>query len=405
MKSSIFLVMLLISYSIIASEQDELVFATYNSPPYQYVDSNIIKGTTVSTVQCIFHKLNQKTTLSFYPLKRALRELSKNNIDGVFPVHANDKTNRKHSSPISIEKWYWLTNFPLEERNTLDVLSNKTIAVVNGSPAHEWLLETNLTIDTLITTRAQLLKMFITGKVDAIIIDDNEAYRDLQFHRKIESLEHYWRFIKFESHHLIFSDQVMVNNPKLIDKFNEKIPVCNPLSLKLSLNEKQVLKKYLTPYLSTLYNYLTSAPSITELKEVFTAVELDGIDVQWQSEAKNREGILYNFVYKSALSQFLINLQNSSSTAITEIIAIDSDGYTIGLSKITTDLYQGDEAKFLNTYPGGPGSIYISDINYDESTQIFQSQVSFSVPKEISSLGVITFGVNVEKIIKYHDLN
>ena len=173
----------------------------------------------------------------------------------------------------------------------------------------------------------------------------------------------------------------------------------------MSLNEKQVLKKYLTPYLSKLYNYLTSAPSITELKEVFTAVELDGIDVQWQSEAKNREGILYNFVYKSALSQFLINLQNSSSTAITEIIAIDSDGYTIGLSKVTTDLYQGDEAKFLNTYPGGPGSIYISDINYDESTQIFQSQVSFSVPKEISSLGVITFGVNVEKIIKYHDLN
>ena len=48
---------------------------------------------------------------------------------------------------------------------------------------------------------------------------------------------------------------------------------------------------------------------------------------------------------------------------------------------------------------------YISDISYDESTQVFQSQVSFSVPEEISALGVVTFGVNVEKIIKYHNLN
>ena len=109
-------------------------------------------------------------------------------------------------------------------------------------------------------------------------------------------------------------------------------------------------------------------------------------------------------IMASDAAKRLLELQKSQAYFF-EIFLMDDQGANVAMTNKTSDYWQGDEAKFLNTYPGGPGSIYISDINYDESTQIFQSQVSFSVPKEISSLGVITFGVNVEKIIKYHDLN
>lgn len=112
-----------------------------------------------------------------------------------------------------------------------------------------------------------------------------------------------------------------------------------------------------------------------------------------------QQGALYNFIHDSKLSQFLTHLQSSSKGKITEIIAIDTEGFTIALSQNTTDLYQGDEAKFLNTFPGGLDSVYISDIKYDESTQTFQSQVSFTLPKSIMPIGVVTFGVNIEKVI------
>jgi hypothetical protein len=386
--------------SAMAYKRAEFAFATYNAPPYQYVEDEVIKGVTVSTVRCIFHKLNKKISVGFFPLKRALRELDKNAIDGVFPVRPLSQSNKNISSPVSIEKWYWLTNFYLGDDAIIETLNSKLIGVINGSPAHEWLLEKKLTLAAVVTTRKQLLNMYIAGRVDAIIIDGSEVFQDFDFHRKIDSTDHFWRFIKFDSHHFAFSDEVVMKHPNLRTEFNSHISACSPISLKLSQHEKTELKNYLATYLSDLSEFIDSSPSIRKLEDNFEEPDFKNIDTQWVSEKNKLAGPLYDLIKNSKLSDFLADLQEKSQGAITEIIAIDTNGYTIALSKITTDLYQGDEAQFLNTYPGGANSIYIGDITYDESTQTFQSQVSFTLPTATSSLGVITFGVDVERIIQ-----
>ncbi|MBU2870592.1 transporter substrate-binding domain-containing protein [Colwellia sp. E2M01] len=421
MKGRFLITTTLLLNSVVVAKPAEFLLATYNAPPYQYIENKVIKGITVSTVQCIFHKLNRKIEIDFYPLKRSLRELKRNNISGVFPITSDDKKNVNSTSPISIEKWYWLTNFQLTDQVTTKTFSKKLIGAVNGSPAHDWLLKNKLDVGIAVTTREQLLNMFIAGRVDAIIIDDNEANRDIEFHQMIRSVEHNWRFIKFESHHFAFSDNAVRENRDIINQFNNNISSCNPLSLKLSYNEKQLLINYLAPYLNKLSHFLNKARSPAKLTDIFSTEQLKTIDKTWDKEVKTQSGSLYNSINNSELSVFLSKLQKSSLDAITEIIAIDDEGYTIALSSITSDLYQGDEPQFLNTFPGGPNTFYIGDIKYDASTHTFQSQVSFAlnykkldklndnvkeaVVTSNSTVAVVTFGVNVEKVIQEHNNN
>ena len=398
MKFSIFciIIFLLIS-STIASEWPKLTIGTYSSPPYQYIEKNIITGESVYTVQCIFHKLKREAIFDFYPLKRALHELKSNNIDGVFPVHSPDTARHSHTAPISIEKWYWLTNFPMNENPVIP--DDKKIGAVNGSPAYFWLLENNYRIDTIVTTKAQLLQMFKVGRLDAIIIDDNDTNRDIEFHKSIEYVLPYWSFIKFEPHLLVFSNDSLLNYPNLLIEFNEKISACKPVSLEVSNSEKRMLQEYLKTYMVQLSNFLHSHSPLPRLKDSFFEESEKEIDDRWVKEAINSEGTLYDFVIKSKLGTFLANLQEKSNGGISEILIMDSDGYAVALSQTTTDLYQGDEQKFFKTFPHGKNSAFVSDIIYDASTRTYQSQVSFCLSDEISPIGVVTFGVNVEKIL------
>ena len=348
-------------------------------------------------MQCIFHKLKREAIFDIYPLKRALHELKGNNIDGVFPVHSPDTARHNHTAPISIEKWYWLTNFPMNKNPV--ILDDKKIGAVNGSPAYFWLLKNNSRIDTIVTTKAQLLQMFKVGRLDAIVIDDNDTNRDIEFHNSIESVLPYWSFIKFEPHHLVFSSDSLIHYPNLLTEFNEKISACKPVSLEISNSEKRILQEYLKTYMVQLSNFLHTHSPLPRLKDSFVEGSEKEIDAKWMKEAIKSEGALYDFVIKSKLGTFLANLQERSNGGISEILIMDSDGYAVALSQPTTDLYQGDEQKFFKTFPHGKNSTFISDIIYDDSTRTYQSQVSFSLSNEISPIGVVTFGVNVEKIL------
>ena len=85
---------------------------------------------------------------------------------------------------------------------------------------------------------------------------------------------------------------------------------------------------------------------------------------------------------------------------ITEIFVMDARGLNVAQSDVTSDYWQGDEAKWQDTFSKGPGAVHISEVEEDESTQTFQSQVSMSVtdPADGSVIGAITVGVNVEML-------
>ncbi|MEM1385801.1 MAG: hypothetical protein AAF713_05755 [Pseudomonadota bacterium] len=97
-------------------------------------------------------------------------------------------------------------------------------------------------------------------------------------------------------------------------------------------------------------------------------------------------------------SVILRDRRESSSGVITEIIVMDQHGLNVAISDPTSDFFQGDEAKYLETYLKGPGSVHVSELEFDESTQLVQTQVSLSVtdPDSGDVIGAVTFGVNLE---------
>ena len=79
---------------------------------------------------------------------------------------------------------------------------------------------------------------------------------------------------------------------------------------------------------------------------------------------------------------------------------MDGRGLNVAASDATSDYWQGDEEKFTETYGKGAGGILVGDIEYDESTQTYQGQVSLAIadPETGAVIGAVTVGLNAEKL-------
>jgi hypothetical protein len=126
--------------------------------------------------------------------------------------------------------------------------------------------------------------------------------------------------------------------------------------------------------------------------------EIDKMDKQWRSETSAGSGKLINEVLGNELSKYLSGVKSDGVGVYTEIFVMDNKGLNVGQSDVTSDYWQGDEAKWKKTYLAGAGSMLIDEVEFDESTQTFQSQLSLSVvdPATNEVIGAVTIGVNVE---------
>lgn len=82
-----------------------------------------------------------------------------------------------------------------------------------------------------------------------------------------------------------------------------------------------------------------------------------------------------------------------------EIFVMDNQGANVAMTDKTSDYWQGDEAKFQKSYNGGAGAVYISNVEFDDSTQAYLVHVSVPVKDGGKTIGAITIGVDVDKVI------
>lgn len=131
------------------------------------------------------------------------------------------------------------------------------------------------------------------------------------------------------------------------------------------------------------------------------AATIDKLDKQWRAEAKaGGKGPLIDGVLSNALSKHLTKVQADSDGLYLEIFVMDDKGLNVGQSTITTDYWQGDEAKWQKTFSVGPDAVLIDEVDFDESSKAFISQVSTTIvdPATRQPIGAVTIGVNVEKL-------
>ncbi len=126
--------------------------------------------------------------------------------------------------------------------------------------------------------------------------------------------------------------------------------------------------------------------------------DIDKLDQQWRSEVSAASKPVIDKVMGNGLSTFLKSRQAANAGLYTEIFVMDNKGLNVGQSEITSDYWQGDEPKWQETFGKGPGSMHISEVEEDESTQTYQSQLSLPIvdPASGQAIGAITIGVNVE---------
>ncbi|MEY8713273.1 PDC sensor domain-containing protein [Mangrovibacter phragmitis] len=131
-----------------------------------------------------------------------------------------------------------------------------------------------------------------------------------------------------------------------------------------------------------------------------TAADINKMDKEWTAEVTQKEKPLIDKVLNNPLSEFLRKKLDDSNGLYTEIFVMDDKGLNVGQSNITSDYWQGDEAKWQQTYAKGPGSINIGEVDEDESTQTYQSQLSLPVvdPDTGKAIGAITIGINVNAL-------
>ncbi|MFW2374452.1 MAG: hypothetical protein ACN4GM_15100 [Gammaproteobacteria bacterium] len=131
-----------------------------------------------------------------------------------------------------------------------------------------------------------------------------------------------------------------------------------------------------------------------------TQRDIDRLDKTWRSENKSSDQPTIDSVLKNKLSVFLQNVANNSNGLYSEIIIMDNKGLNVGQSKISSDFWQGDEAKWQKTFLAGPQALYIDKIEYDDSSHSFQIQASVPVidPATKANIGAVTIGLAMRQL-------
>ena len=133
----------------------------------------------------------------------------------------------------------------------------------------------------------------------------------------------------------------------------------------------------------------------------YSQSDIDALDLAWRAEVGTSNTPTITPVLQNSAAGFLRDQVAGSGAANTEIFVTDAQGLNVAASDITSDYWQGDEAKHSETYGQGPGSIHISEVEFDDSTQRFQAQVSFTLvdPATGQSIGAVTVGVDAESLM------
>jgi hypothetical protein len=128
----------------------------------------------------------------------------------------------------------------------------------------------------------------------------------------------------------------------------------------------------------------------------YDQAKVDQLDSQWRAEVGGAAKPLIDATLSSEASKWLAQMQEESGGLLTEIFVMDAKGLNVAQSTVTSDYWQGDEDKFTASFGAGATAVHLGEIEQDESTQTFQSQVSITITDAAGApIGAITAGVDL----------
>jgi hypothetical protein len=128
-----------------------------------------------------------------------------------------------------------------------------------------------------------------------------------------------------------------------------------------------------------------------------TLAQIQELDKKWMATPGITDYM--KALMENECGKYLRKIQ-ASAPYYAEIFVMDNLGANVAMSDKTSDYWQGDEAKFIKSYSGGKGAVFVDEVKFDNSTQAYLVQVSVPVKDGNKVIGAITFGINVDKFGK-----
>lgn len=392
--------LLLIATLAQASDEDHptVRLDTSLEDPYQVVVDGELSGSSVTVLQCIFSRLHQPYQIQLTSLSRARQNVSRRIADGFFSSAPDTQVDgyAQLSAPLLMEKWYWyalepqILNKPIWERDL-------RIGSVLGSNSMTWLEARGITVAQKVPRLEQLIELLQRGRIDLFLADDNVMRSALSQQPKQPDLQQ--RFVRYSPLGVYFSHDFLQQHPDFLNAFNRQVEHCAPRGSTLTDAEAHYLRQLTAQHLRRWAYHDELLNALRQAATRNTSIErIRELDRQWQRERLLEEKPLIRRLLQVPTSQLLANIARQHQPLFNEIFLSDQSGQLVAISEITSDYWQADEDDFQQAQRLAPGQVHIGNVEYDGSTQSFQSKVSAPIhdPEDGRLLGVLSLGINIE---------
>lgn len=392
--------------SLSAQSKELLRLSSSQYPAQQLMVNGNVSSQSVDILACVLEKMDQQYRITTLPWGRAIKDLKQDASDGIFTAAPSAELNAiaTMSAPFALEKWHWY--FLPQHKQTSFSLHNKVIGVVRSSNVDAWLKQRGLTATIEVNSVEQLIRMLLKGRIDVFLEDEFKVVNQLErLHIPLDAMEA--NFSHYMPLGVYFSKRLLQRTPNFMAQFNQALHSCATTSMQLSAVEKEKITTLVRKTIHSQVNQLMGLQTALEQHNQERAgqeKQAGQWDQQWLLETQQDSGPLLNQVRQHPLSPQLAALQTQSQGLISEIYVTGIQGFNVAMSQTTSDFDQSDEAEYaaiiLRKRP-----LYIGDIEFDPSTQHFQSKVAWPIMDNHRVLGMIVFGLDVEFALRSMEQN
>ncbi|MBK1697610.1 hypothetical protein CKO21_10170 [Rhodovibrio salinarum] len=127
--------------------------------------------------------------------------------------------------------------------------------------------------------------------------------------------------------------------------------------------------------------------------------DIDRMDQDWRKQTASDQKPLIAELLGAPLSAMLLRIQADSDGRLIETFVMDKNGLNVGQSAVTSDYWQGDEAKFQESFGRGPGAVHYGEVEVKDTGRRAQ-QVSLTIvdPRTGEPIGAITAEFDLDLI-------
>ena len=122
------------------------------------------------------------------------------------------------------------------------------------------------------------------------------------------------------------------------------------------------------------------------------------LNSRWQAEKRKLNKTLTDKVLGNELSGYLKEIEEKGQGVYTEIIIIDKFGLSAGQSMDSLNYFHAGEKRWDKTFGSNSYAAYISDLHFDDNTNLFQVDVAFMIFADEEAIGVAYAGIDVEQL-------